>query len=190
MRTPTHISGGMPLPGPITPLRGGATPLFAGTAPLFGGTAPLFGGTAPLFGGTAPLFGGTAPLFGGTAPLFGGARLPNGRGVLPMSTTNAALASDQNRDTRRAVGPSCTTSVRRMFLVAAKNSGPLAAPSWPLRLGGSVGPAVSGPRTHHRPCGSSLGRSGASPHQSWPHRVLMTKIKIFVPCFKPFIVSL
>ena len=155
MRAPTHISGGMPLLGPITPLLGGAT-----------------------------------PLFGGTATLFGGARLPHDRGVLPMSTTNAALASDQNRDTRRAVGPSCTTSVRRMFLVAAKNSGPLAAPSWPLRLGGSVGPAVSGPRTHHKPCRSSLDRSGASPHQSWPHRVLMTKIKIFVPCFKAFIVSL
>jgi hypothetical protein len=30
MRTPTHISGGMPLLGPITPLLGGTSPLFGG----------------------------------------------------------------------------------------------------------------------------------------------------------------
>jgi hypothetical protein len=147
-------------------------------------------GGMPLLGPITPLLGWANPLFGGTAPLFGGARLPSGRGVLAMSTTNAAPASDQNRDTRRAVSPSCTTSARPMFLVAAKNSGPLAAPTWPLRLGRSVGPAVSGPPTHHKPCGSSLGRSGASPYQPPDHRVLMTKIKTFVPCFKPFIVSL
>lgn len=168
MRTPTHISGGMPLLGPIAPLLGWAT-----------------------------------------SP-FGGARLPNDRGVLPMSTTNAALASDQNRDTRRAVGPSCTTSARPRSLVAAKTSDPIAVQPWSQRLrlrfeiaslrndvpsfvgqvGASVGPAVSCPGTHHKLCGSSLGRSGASPYQPLDHQVLMTKIKTFVPCINPFPVSL
>jgi len=152
-------------------------------AHIFGGM-PLLGWITPLLGRTTPLFGGAPPLLGGTTPLFGGARLPNGRGVLAMSTTNTAIASDQNRDTRRAVGPSCTKSARPTLLVAAKNSGPSAVPSWPLRLGGSVGPAVSGPRTHHKPCGSSLVRSGASPYQHFDHRVLMTNTKIFVPCFE------
>jgi|HubBroStandDraft_6_1064221.scaffolds.fasta_scaffold59044_4 hypothetical protein len=137
-----------------------------------------------------PLLGPITPLPDWATPLFGGARLPNGRGVLPISTTNAALASDQNRDTRRAVGPSSTTSARPRSLVAAKTSGPIAIQPWSQRLGGSVGPAVSGTRTHHKPCGSSLGRSGASPYQPLDDSSLMTKIKTFVPCFKPFIVSL
>ncbi len=88
-----------------------------------------------------------------------------------------------NRDTRRAVAH--RVPPLRVVLVAAKNR-PIAVPSWPLRLGGSVAPAVSGPRTHHRPCGSSFGRSGASPHQPLALPGSDDKDQNFCTVFKPF----
>ncbi len=170
MRTPTHISGEMLLLGPITPLLGWAT-----------------------------------PLFGGTAPLFGGARLPNG---LEANSSRDGFCDDmmrQPRLTRRAVG------TRAIHLLRVKRLHPLEtfyARRWHTlgrRLGAFLSFDLIEGLQASMVSGRSLGRSGASPHQLWgndipqgmltssrffDHSGLMTKIKTFVPYFKPFIVSL
>ena len=158
------------------------------------------------------IFGGAEPMLGETEPIFGGARLPNDREANNRGQSLEWNLTLLGQLTRRAVG----TNVRQLFYLnffgqfgslqtwhtlgqrlgalmgfdQMQRQHPSSTSGKPGSHSGASPPQMGFDQMQRKHTswisGKCFGCSGASPHQS----TLMTKIKIFVPCFKSPIVSL